>query len=217
MAYKNDLTNQKYENLTVIEYVGQRGRRRTIWRCKCDCGNIIEVDGSHLKTGHTKSCGCLSQNRIKYLNYKTGESKSKLYLVYRNMLNRCYREKDKNFKHYGGRNIKVCPEWLGKNGYLNFSKWAKENGYKEDKRGICTLDRMDVNGNYCPDNCRWVSQIIQCNNRRITRKIQINGEVDTVSNMSRKHNINYNTLLLYSKGHPNIRHRELNIEVVNNE
>lgn len=217
MAYKIDLTNQKFGNLTVIKYIGQRGRRRTFWLCKCDCGNIVEIDGDHLKSGHTKSCGCLSRNKIKFLNYKTGESKSKLYRAYRNMLNRCYRQKDKFYKHYGGRNIQVCSEWLGENGYSNFSKWAKETGYKEDKRGICTLDRIDVNGNYCPNNCRWVSQIVQCNNRRITRRIKINGEVDTVSNMSRKYNLNYNVLLLYSKGHPNIRHPELDIEVVDNE
>lgn len=215
MAYKNDLKGKKFNRLTVLECVGQKGRRRTMWRCICDCGNVVIVDGSHLKNGHTKSCGCYNKDRIGNLNKKTGKTNTRIHYVYLNMINRCNRKDSREYRLYGARGIKVCEEWLGEHGFENFYKWAIQTGYDINaKRGECTLDRIDVNGNYEPDNCRWVSQIIQCNNRRITRRVIVNGEEDTVANLSRKYNIDYDTLLRYSKGFPNIKHPELKIEVV---
>ena len=215
MAYKNDLKGKKFNRLTVIEYVGQKGRRRTMWHCICDCGNVVIAESSHIKSGHTKSCGCYSKDRIGNLNKKTGMSNTRIHYVYHNMINRCNRKDSREYRLYGARGIKVCEEWSGEHGFENFYKWAIQTGYDINaKRGECTLDRIDVNGNYEPDNCRWVSQLIQCNNRRITRRVIVNGEEDTVANLSRKYNIDYYTLLRYSKGFPNIKHPELKIEVV---
>jgi len=213
-----DLTGQKFNRLTVLSYARTTGRRRTMWCCKCDCGNVVEVDATHLKDGHTKSCGCYSRERIENLNKKTGKTNTRIHYVYLNMVNRCTRLNNHEYELYGGRGIKVCDEWLGEHGFENFYKWAMESGYKPDaKRGECTLDRKDVNGNYEPSNCRWVDQITQCNNRRITRRVIVNGVEDTVANLARIHNINYFTLLHYSKGFPNVKHPELNIEVISHE
>lgn len=212
---KSDLTGMKFGKLTVLKYAGSEGRRRTMWWCKCDCGNVIKTDGSHLKCGHTKSCGCVSTERIKYINYKTGLSDTRLYYAYQNMCNRCNRESDNSYEFYGGRGIKVCPEWLGEHGFENFAKWAFENGFEEDaKRGDCTLDRIDANGDYCPENCRWVDIIVQANNKRTTRYIKINGEIGSVANMARKYNVSYWNLLHYSKGGQNFKYPELKIEAV---
>lgn len=215
---KIDMKGKQFTYLTVIDYAGTTGRRRTMWLCECKCGKRVKVDGAHLRDGHTKSCGCYNREQISNLNKKTGKTNTRIHYVYWNMRNRCYRESDSNYQSYGGRGIRVCDEWLGEHGFENFLEWAELSGYKPDaKRGECTLDRIDVNGNYEPSNCRWVSQSVQCNNKRTTRRIIINGQEDTVANMARKYNMNYFTLLHYSKGFKNCKYPELNIEVVANE
>lgn len=210
MSYKIDLKGKSFNRLTVIEYVGQSGRRRTMWLCKCDCGKEVIVDGAKLKSGHTKSCGCYNRELIGDLNKKTGCSKSKLYYTYRNMLNRCYKSNGSSHKYYADRNITVCPEWRDKeNGFDSFWKWALSHGYKE---GL-SIDRIDNNKGYSPDNCRWVDSITQANNKRNNHYIKINGEIDTVGNMARKYNVNYWNLLHYSKGGKNCKYPNLIIEV----
>lgn len=212
--YEN-LTGQKFNNLTAIKYAGQQGRRRTYWLCRCDCGNITTVSTVHLKSGHTKSCGCMLKKireDIKYVNYKNGLSTSRLGLAYRNMMNRCYRKNTDGYNDYGKRGITVCKEWRDKeNGFVNFCNWALSNGYCEN----LTIDRIDNNGNYSPNNCRWVDKFVQANNKRNTHKLKINGEIDTVGNFARRYNISYWNLLNYSKGVKNTKYPELNIEVAN--
>lgn len=210
MAYKIDLTGHKYGKLTVIEFAGNGHRRESLWKCQCDCGNTRIVTGSHLRTGHTSSCGCKSKDRIGTLNYKTGLSNTRLYGVYRNMLNRCYWNKAKHFCDYGGRGITVCDEWLGDKGFENFLEWSRLNGYTDK----LTIDRIDNNSGYSPDNCRWVDRYVQANNKRNTHYIRINGEVGTVANMARKYNISYWNVLHYSKGGMNCKYPELKIEAV---
>lgn len=141
MSYKIEMKGKKFGKLTVIEYAGQKSKRRTMWKCICDCGNIVVVDGTHLRDGHTKSCGCLSVERMSKLNYKNGLSSTKLQYAYNNMKNRCYRVKGRNYNDYGGRGIKLCDEWNGKDGFENFCRWACKSGYKEGM----TLDRTDNN------------------------------------------------------------------------
>lgn len=211
MAYKVDLAGNKYGRLTVLGYECQSGRRKTMWKCICDCGNIKIVDGSKLKNGHTRSCGCFSRERIKNQNYKTGMSKSKLYYAYRNMKNRCFYEKSSEYKNYGGRGITICDEWIGEKGFENFKNWSTENGYSEE----LTIDRIDCDGNYEPNNCRWVNLITQANNKRNNRYISINGEIGTVANMARKYNVDYWNLMRYSKGGKNCKYPHLKIEVAN--
>lgn len=124
-----DLTGQKFNRLTVIKFAYTTTRRRTMWVCKCDCGKQLIVYSGHLKNGHTKSCGCYNKEFIGNLNKKTGNTKSKLYYTYRNILNRCYRSDNSSHKYYKDRNIQMCPEWLDKkHGFERFQEWALVNG-----------------------------------------------------------------------------------------
>lgn len=208
-----DLTGKRFNRLTVIKLQERTDRRRYMWLCKCDCGNEIVVSSDHLKSNHTRSCGCWNKDRIKKLNYKNGLSNTKLHYAYHNMCNRCMRKNNYEYKHYGGRGVVICDEWLGKNGFLNFSNWALSNGYEEGLQ----IDRIDNNKGYSPDNCRWSNRIQQANNKRNNVYVSVNGEVDTVANMARKHNLNYWNLLHYAKGGKNCMYPHLRIEVASIE
>lgn len=213
-----DLTGQKFSRLTVLHKSSKIGRQ-IYWDCLCDCGNTITSSTSHLKSGHTKSCGCYAREHLGNITRKTGLSNSRLYMVYRNMINRCYWDKSQMKVLYGERGISVCDEWLGEHGFEKFHEWAINNGYKdirnEKNRSVLTLDRIDVNGNYEPSNCRWVDAYVQANNKRNNHYIKINGEIDTVGNMARRYQVSYWNLLHYSKGGQNCMYPELKIEVVN--
>ena len=189
-----NLVGQKFNRLLVIEPTNRRNSNRNmIWKCECDCGNITYVATSCLKSGHTKSCGCFfNYERLAELGRKVGMkgkhylSKTSIYRKYGNMIERCYRPKSISYNNYGGRGIKVCKEWRDKeNGFINFYNWSINNGYNEN----LTLDRINVNGNYCPENCRWTTLEQQANNKRICVYITYNNETLTVAQWSRKLNI----------------------------
>lgn len=114
-----------------------------------------------------------------------GMSKTRINNIYHSMKERCYCETHNTYKRYGGRGIKVCDEWLGKYGFRNFYNWAMLNGYSE----TLTIDRIDVNGNYEPSNCRWITNKEQCNNKRNNRYIEIDGETLTFRQWCDKYNI----------------------------
>lgn len=205
-----NLISRKFGTLTVVSFSHEGKRRRKYWNCLCDCGKTSIVEGSHLRSGHTKSCGCISKNMIGDATRKTGLSNTKLYFTYKNMCNRCYRETNDMYYIYGGRGITVCDEWKDKErGFEYFAEWALSNGYSEN----LTIDRIDNNKGYSPDNCRWSDLLTQANNKRNTRYLVINGEKDTVANLSRKYNISYWNLFNYSKGGANFMYPELKIEV----
>lgn len=190
-----DLTGQRFGRLIIIKRLSNNKYRSAMWECKCDCGKTIKVTTSHLKSGHTKSCGCLSKERISKLMYKHGLSKNpdffRLMNIRKGMKNRCYNSHNDRYLDYGGRGIKVCDEWMDKeNGTLNFYNWAINHGYKE---GL-TIDRIDVNGNYEPDNCRWVSIKKQNNNKRNNHYIIYDGKRYTIKELSDILDINYNRL-----------------------
>lgn len=180
MGRKLNLIGRTFGRLTVVDNAPNKNNK-TYWLCKCECGNITKVDTGALKSGNTKSCGCLNIDKIidrNHRNSKHNMTNSKIYQVHKHMKERCYKEYHKSYNDYGGRGIKVCDEWLNKDGgFENFYKWAIENGYSEN----LTLDRKDVNGNYEPDNCRWVDNLTQCNNKRNNFYIEINGVIKTAS------------------------------------
>lgn len=178
----NNLLGQKFNKLTVLELYSTE--KETIWKCKCDCGNITFVSASHLKDGHTKSCGC-QKNGFKGKDnpsYKHGLRHSRIYGIWVNMKTRCLNSNNDSYKSYGARGIKICDKWLDKeNGFINFYNWAINNGYKDN----LTIDRIDVNGNYEPSNCRWVGWETQQNNRRTNFVIEYNGIKHTLQEWSR--------------------------------
>lgn len=162
----NDLRGQRFGRLTVIDLDSIEKANhgtRSVWKCLCDCGTVFVVRGSALTTGNTQSCGCLQKERSKETgqrNITHGGSHTRLYRIWHDMKNRCYREKDISYKHYGAKGVTICDEWL--NDFGEFQKWALNNGYSQD----LTLDRIDPSGSYEPSNCRWATWHEQNTNKR---------------------------------------------------
>ena len=173
---RKEMSGLRFGQLTVIEYSETRNGQ-AYWLCKCDCGNKIVARANHLRTGNIKSCGCL-RGKVNANRSKHGLSYSRIYNTYYGMVKRCNLPSNASFSRYGGRGIKICDEWLDKsNGFNNFLEWALSHGYSE----TLTLDRIDVNGNYSPENCRWVTPKVQANNRSSNVIIEYNSESHTMS------------------------------------
>jgi len=178
----------RYGRLTVIKELEQKGHRRIVL-CRCDCGKEKAFGLNNIRRGTTISCGCYYKEVAMRLRGKYGELvNTKLYGVWKTMKQRCYDRNKQHYACYGGRGIVVCDEW--KDDFLAFYNWAMANGYKE---GL-SIDRIDVNGNYEPANCRWVSHIEQCNNRRDNTCLSLGDETHTISEWSRILGIRPNTL-----------------------
>ena len=177
-----DLSGQKFGRLLVVGRAANLGRK-TMWECRCDCGKTLVVWAGALKNGNTKSCGCLRQDVVRQKNKETathGLTHNRLYHIWNGMKNRCYNKNLEAYKWYGGRGITVCDEW--RDDFKAFYDWAMANGYNPDApKGKCTIDRIDVNGNYCPENCRWVDMRVQHNNMRTNVYIEIGGERKTIT------------------------------------
>lgn len=177
MSKKLDLTGQRFGRLTAIKYAGDRR-----WFFQCDCGNTKIINTYDVKCGKTKSCGCYMRENSVITNTTHNMRKTRLYAIYHSMKQRCYNPSSNSYKNYGARGIKICQEWL--DDFMNFYNWAMENGYDENApRGQCTIDRIDVNGNYCPENCRWADWDTQAMNKR-KKQWEINGKSKSLKEWS---------------------------------
>lgn len=188
----NDLTGRKFGRLTVIRYLQEEERetKRKCWLCQCECGTVKGFNINKLTSGNTVSCSCAKSERIGNLNKKYRNQNKRLYTIYRAMLERCFDEDNEEYHNYGGRGITVCEEW--RDNFDDFADWAMTNGYDEHApRGQCTLDRKDNNKGYSPDNCRWITNKEQQNNRRYHIHILHDGKEYTLSQLARKLNIPY--------------------------
>ncbi|AIY72807.1 TPA: hypothetical protein ACLQU7_005228 [Bacillus tropicus] len=182
------VVGETINRLTAIQRQGISSRGAVLWEFQCACGNRCVKEGRLVRSGGVKSCGCLVTERAKKLNYTHGFGKTKLYSVYSAMVGRCNNHKDKSFKNYGGRGIQVTKEWL--NDFMAFREWALQNGYKE---GL-SIDRIDVEKDYSPDNCRWVTRDVQNNNKRNNILISYKGKEQSLKQWCQELNLNYSAI-----------------------
>lgn len=189
--FTKDMIGKKFGRLTVLTREGTHvsGRSKlALWGCICDCGNETVVRGASLRNGTTKSCGCAQRENASIANTTHGLSRTRIHRVWQAMKKRCENPNDKNYFNYGGRGIHVCEEW--KDDFMSFYRWANSNDFDE---GL-TIDRIDVNGNYEPSNCMWVTQKVQSNNTRRNKFFYFKGEERTLSQISDICGIRYGVL-----------------------
>lgn len=187
-----DLTNKQYGNLEVNgihkRYKTPNGTNRILWDCTCKCGKTVIVDGASLRSGHTSSCGCLSsRTTVQDRNRTHGKSNTRLYSIWCGMHSRCYNQNRRSYHHYGAKGITVCQEW---HDYITFERWALANGYTD----TLTIERLDVEGNYEPSNCCWISKSQQSDNRSTSLIYSYNGKTQNLMHWSKESGIKYSTL-----------------------
>lgn len=180
-----NIVGKRFGRLIALEKTIFKNRK--YWICKCDCGKSTLVTYSDLKRSHTTSCGCYHTERIR--SAKThGVSRTRIYKIYKGMKQRCYNSNNPNYKDYGLKGVKVCDEWL--DDPSAFYEWSIKNGYKPS----LTIDRIDSNKGYSPNNCRWATRLQQSNNLNTNKVIEFKGESRNLSEWSKITKINYSTL-----------------------
>lgn len=183
-----DFTNQKFGKLIALKPIGNNKKGQILWECLCECGNHCVKTSYSLRVGYGVQCENCKRKTISQKNSKKQKYSKQLYYCYTNMKTRTTNKKQDVCNRYVNRGISICDEW--KNDYYSFEKWALENGYKD---GL-TIERINNNGNYEPNNCRWASKEEQANNRRTNKFLEYNGEMDTMANWSKKLNIPYHNI-----------------------
>lgn len=183
-----DLTGLVYGKLTVLYYSHSNKDGRTVWHCKCNCGNEKDVSSKDLKRGTIRSCGCLRIETSRKRMTTHGSTDTRLYNIWTSMKARCETSKEEKFiKNYQNKGIIICDEW---HDFSIFQKWALENGYADK----LSIDRKDNNGNYCPENCRWVDQKTQQNNKSSNKRLTYNNKTQTIAQWAEEIGMKYNTL-----------------------
>lgn len=192
MSVLRDLTGQRFGRLTVLcrddDHIQENGRHRIMWKCLCDCGNEVIVFGENLKKGASRSCGCLQKEEASERHSTHHQTDTKLYGIWCAMKARCYNKNTKYYYRYGGRGICICDEW--KNSFEAFHDWAVLAGYKQ---GL-SIDRINNNAGYSPENCRWADAKTQANNRCNNRILTHQGETKTLTEWAVASHVNPKTL-----------------------
>ena len=172
-----DLTGKRFGRLVVVARAPKEKGVKPRWACQCDCGAVSTVDGACLRTGNTLSCGCLAAEGMHRTH---GRSRTPTHVVWSHMLARCRNKRLKCWKNYGGRGIKVCDRWQGREGFRHFLDDMGERPSPQH-----SIERTDVNGDYEPSNCVWATAVAQSNNRRNNHRVTHNGETRTFSEWGR--------------------------------
>lgn len=180
-----NLSGQKFNRLTAIDRDASK-TKRVYWNCTCECGSFISVAACDLKSGHTKSCGCFNQESRIANNTTHGMSGTPTYISWLNMIDRCYDHTNKRFDSYGGRGIYVCDSWK------TFEGFFADMGVRPAKM---TLERIDVNGNYDPSNCKWATAKEQANNWRKSIRAKYQGSTYTATQLSEMLEVNYERIV----------------------
>lgn len=191
-----DISGKRFGRILVLKYVGN-----SRWLCRCDCSNEKIIRRDALIQGRTKSCGCfqkeIAAKQVRQRSLKHGDFGTKLYGIWAGMKRRCYNSRTKYYKDYGGRGITVCDEW--KNDYSKFKEWALANGYRE---GL-SIERVDVNKGYSPDNCKFITINEQNSNKRISIRLQYQGKEYSIKELSKLTGIKERTIRnRYERGLP---------------
>lgn len=184
---EKNLLGQRFGRLVVIQKLPKKNNRG-MWLCKCDCGNVKELSCNVLTCGKTKSCGCLQKDIAKKNKTKHNGKYTRLYNTWLNIKRRCYNPSSKAFPYYGAKGIKMYDKWI--HDFSAFKDWAYKNGYND----TLTIDRINNDGDYEPNNCRWVDMITQENNRTNNRHIYYNGNEYTLFDLSEISKVGYKTL-----------------------
>lgn len=195
--FAEDLSGRKFGRWTVLyrdeDYICYNGYTKPMWRCKCECGTEKTILSDNLRRGKSLSCGCLRVERANEAKYTARHNNERLYNIWQNIKIRCYNSNSKSYADYGGRGIIMCDEW--KNDFSTFCEWALKSGYdKSLSSNECSIDRIDSNGNYCPENCRWTDKFVQNSNKRNNILITIDGETCALKEWCRRFNANYKTV-----------------------
>lgn len=208
VKYKNlenreSLVGKKFGAWTVLRQVDSKitsgGNKKACYECRCICGNIKTVTRQALMNGESKSCGCLKTQYCSQTNYKHGMAYNRIYKIYTSMKSRCSNPNNAEYNRYGGRGIEVCSEWLGDEGFINFYNWATNNGYQDN----LSIDRVNNDGNYEPNNCRWATFKEQMNNTSKNHNLTYNNETHTAKEWSKILNISiHNIYYRIKKGYP---------------
>lgn len=186
-----DYAAQRYGRLRPSAFAFMRetegGQRKNYWLCKCDCGEEIIVSVASLQSGDTRSCGCLRREAVAAKNTKHGQSRSAEHRAWCEMKRRCLNPRSKSFHNYGGRGISICPRWIE-----SFENFLADLGPRPTSQH--SIDRINVNGNYEPDNCRWATSAEQYSDLRKSVHVEVNGIRKTVAEWARLTGINPYTI-----------------------
>lgn len=177
-----DIAGQRFGRLIAVEYLG-----KSLWLCKCECGNKSSPNGRDLRNGITKSCGCLQRDIVGKRATKHGMAGTRIYKTWSNMKSRCNNPNATKYEIYGGKGIRVCKEWLNFEGFYN---WAIESGYRDD----LSIDRIDGEKDYTPDNCRWTTYKVQGNNTSQNHPLTFKGKTQNISQWAEELELDSNTL-----------------------